>query len=113
VDSEKDDLVSQLRETAHWRARKAEEHPEDERHAQSAAALTRAADDIAAMSYADPRLQRLASTLAMEDEDVVASYIVRENELIAGHGCDDPEATTDQLLDSLVEATRKAILGIG
>ncbi len=111
MDSDKDDLVSQLRGTASWRARKAEEHPEDERHAQSAAALSRAADDVAAMSYADPRLMRLASTLAMEDEDVVASYTVRAIELIANHGYDDPDATTDQLLDGLLEATRKAMLG--
>jgi hypothetical protein len=112
VNSEKDELVSQLRETANWRARKADEHPGDGRHAQSAAALRRAADDVAAMSYADPRLQRLASTLGMEDEDVVASYLVQENQIIADHGFDDPEATTDRLLDALVEATRKAILGI-
>lgn len=113
MNSEKDDLVSQLRGTASWRASKAREHPEDERHARSAAALNRAADEIAALSYADPRLLRLASTLAMEDEDVVASYIVQENALIANHGFDDPNATTDQLLESLVEATRKAMLGTG
>jgi len=102
------DLVLSLESAAEWRARKAVEYPEDARNARSAAALEAAASEVADLPADDPRLVRLADFYnTVEEIDV---YTSAENLRISRHGFDVrhrrpgvPDATTDDLLASLVK----------
>jgi hypothetical protein len=95
-------LEMSLESSAAWRATKAKEHPDDERNAQSAAALARAAREVAALPDDDPRLLRLASIYAAHHDLVI--YVEEESSLISRHGFDSPNETTNELLNALVKA---------
>lgn len=104
----KSNLVRHLELSAEWRARKAGEHPEDGRHARSAEALARAAKDVAALSDADSRLSRIDRLYFSGDEEAIAAYDGESALLVAQHGFDNPDATTDELLDRLAEVAANA-----
>lgn len=96
---------------AAWRAEKAGEHPDDARSAQCAAALERAARELAALPDDDPRLLRIRQLIGGADEEVAGYYLVEAGDIIARHGfgCD---ASLDDLLAALLEAA-EALAGPG
>jgi hypothetical protein len=101
----REQLTSSLESSAAWRATKATEYPEDERNAQSAAVLARAAREVAGLPDDDPRLLRLASIFAASDD--LVPYVEEKSSLISRHGFDSPEATTNELLNALVKAAEE------
>jgi hypothetical protein len=101
----REQLTSSLESSAAWRAAKANEFPDDERNAESAAALTVAAQEVAALPDDDPRLLRLASIYAAHHDLVIC--VEEESCVIGRHGFDSPEATTDELLNALVKAAEE------
>ena len=104
----RDWLVSSLEGSADWRQRKAEEYPGDARNATCAAALAQAAREVAALPADDPRLVTLERL--PHDEEAWDSYSEVENLIIARHGFDSAGATTDDLLDRLVDEAEGCIL---
>ncbi len=103
-------LATEAEGSADWRRQKAEEHPDDARNAQSAAALERAAAEVAKLPDDDPRLLRLAQILSTDDDDLRGDYLDEESRLLSRHGFGTPKpATTDELLADLVEAADGAV----
>ena len=107
----KDNLVRHLELSSEWRARKAGQLPDDGRHARSAEALARAAKDVAGLSDADSRLSRIDCLFYSGDEEAIAAYDGESALIVAQHGFDDADATTDELLDTLAEVAGKASMG--
>ena len=103
-------LQSTLEGSAEWRARKAEEYPDDQRNASSAAALAQAAQDVAAMADDDPRLSSLGRLYEISDDEAMSDYATEENLHISRHGFDNPAATTDELLGALGQAADRATI---
>jgi len=96
-------LLERIGHTAAWREDKAERYPDDERNWRSARALRQAASDIAALPDSDPRLVHLARIYDTGDTATIALQTRRQ--VIARHGFDRADATTDDLLAALVAAT--------
>ena len=65
----RDFLVQKIEGSAEWRQSKAAEYFEDGRNAQCAAALERAAREVAALPDSDSRLVTLERLLETQDED--------------------------------------------
>jgi hypothetical protein len=99
-----------LEDSAEWRARRAEEYPDDTYNARCAVALALAADDLAALPAKDPRLLHLAQFFEEGDDDAIRDYNDEESRIISRHGVDGPEPRTDRLLDALVTAADDAAL---
>ena len=104
-------LVRHLELSAEWRARKAEQLPDDGRHARSAEALARAAKDVAALSDADSHLSRIDRLFFSGDEEAIATYDGESALIVAQYGFDNADATTDELLDTLAAVADKASVG--
>ena len=106
----REQLVHSLEDSAEWRARKAEEYPNDERNGRSAAALDGAARDVAAIPDDDPRLRRLVRLYEAGDA-AVGDFLEEERYIIARHGfTSDATQTTDELLSALVSAADNAVI---
>jgi len=108
VEFSKQDLIRQLEASAEWRAKKAAEHADEPRHAQSAEVLARAVEDVKVLSDEDSRMSQIRRLYNSEDEEAIAAYDGRAILMIADHGFVDPDATTDELLDKLAEVAANA-----
>jgi hypothetical protein len=108
VDFSKQDLIRQLEASAQWRAKKAAEHPDEPRLARSAELLARAAEDVAALSDEDSRVSQIRRLYNSDDEVAIAAYDAPAILMIADHGFVDPEATTEDLIDTLAELAANA-----
>ena len=108
VDFNKQDLIRQLEGSAAWRAKKAAELPDEPRHARSGDLLTRAAEDVAALSDEDSRMSQIRRLYNSDDEVAIAAYDAPAILMVADHGFIDPDATTDELLDKLAEMATNA-----
>lgn len=104
----KSDLVRHLELTAEWRAEKAEQYPDEPRHARSAEALARAAQEVAALGSDDPRLGRIRQLYYSGDEEAIAVYDGESSSLVIEHGFTNAAATTDKLLDGMAAIAAKA-----
>ena len=93
----RDFLIGKLESCANWRARKAEEYPDDPRNACAAAALEAAAREVRAMLSEDLRLARLEWLAGTEDADADAYWLEEAYRIISRHGFDRVEATTNEL----------------
>jgi hypothetical protein len=106
----REQLVHSLEDSAEWRARIAEEYPNDERNARSAAALGAVARDVATLPDGDPRLRRLVRLYEAGDA-AVGDFLEEEHYIIARHGfAADATQTTDELLSALVSAADEAVI---
>ncbi len=109
VDKKRRDLIRDIESCADWRERKAQEQPDDERHARSGQALRRAALEMAALPASDPRLMQLAYFLASQpDDEVVQLYLAEESLIIGRYGFGAADASVDELMTLLVTASEKA-----
>lgn len=108
MDFSKQDLIRQLEASALWRAKKAAEHPDEPRHVRSAELLARAAEDVAALSDEDSRVSQIRRLYNSDDEVAIAAYDAPAILMIADHGFVDPDATTEDLLDTLAELAANA-----
>jgi len=107
-DDTREQVVLSLENSARWRSAKAAEYPDDARNARAASALAAAAREVAALPADDARLDRLARFFASVDDDAVGAYVEEQSRIIGRHGFDVPEATTDELLASLLSLTEQA-----
>ena len=105
----RDYLLLSLEGSARWRRSKAAEHPEYGRNALFAAALDLSASEVASLPDDDARLATLERLRAGGDDDAMSAYVVEEEHIISRHGFDSPEASTDDLLDSLAKAAERVM----
>ncbi len=105
----KEHLLLQIQSTAHRRAEKAEECPEDKQNAQSAIALSALADRFSALPPDHPDIRRLwniefglSRTKESEGEDQSLGQLL--SEILDRYGLDDTSEMGDpeQFLSSLV-----------
>jgi len=104
----RDELMLEVESAADWRSRKAAVYPDDARNARSAAALRQAARDLAQLPEDDPRLLRMDSFFKTVDDDGVGRFVEESERIIGRHGFDSDDATTANLLASLLEVIQRA-----
>ncbi len=104
-------LALDCNSSAEWRARKADEYPDDLRNRTSAVALETAARDILALPDDDPRLRHLADVaMAGGNDAAAADYIEEASRLIGRHGFSRGDTqTTDDLLAELVRVSSETL----
>ncbi len=106
----RDWLVQSLYGWLQWRGANAADEPGDERNLESARALYVAARAVEALPDDDPRLMRLASLYAADDQ-AVHEFLEEECVIVAGHGFGAAGTqTTNELLSALVRAADAAVL---
>jgi hypothetical protein len=94
-------LVGFLQQQAEWRVWKAEEHPEDPRHARSADGLVTLASYVEGLGAADERLRRLAMVHG-DDLDVLVPG--EDAAQLAGRYCFEGDERPDPWLAMFVDA---------
>ena len=99
----RDLLVQEMNGYAEWRRSKAAEHPEDGRNALCAAALNLSASEVASLPDDDARLATLERLRTGGDRAAMSAYAAEEMRILPRHGFDWPEASTNDLLDSLAQ----------
>ena len=106
----REQLLQRLDSLAAFRAREAEEHPEDERQAQAAKVLRATAHEVMALPDDDARLRGLATVCQAHDDDEVIAYVEAEDQILARHGFGaDATLSTDDLLGALAKAADDAV----
>lgn len=106
----RDWLVQSLYGWLQWRGANAADEPGDEGNLESARALYVAARGVEALPDDDPRLVRLASLYAADDQ-AVHEFLEEECVIIARHGFGAAGTqTTNELLSALVRAADAAVL---
>ena len=106
--SENQRLVLGVESAAYLRSQKAAEYPDDVRNARSAAALRQAARDLAQLPEDDPRLLRMDRFFNTVDDDGGGYFLEESNRIIGRHGFDSDDATTANLLASLLKVIQQA-----
>jgi len=101
------ELILEVESAADWRSRKADEYP-DARNSRAAAALRRAARDLAELPDDDPRFLRMDSFFETVDEDATGCYMEESKRIIGRHGFDREDETTAELLASLLNVLQQA-----
>ena len=110
-------LVMSVESTADWRARKAAEHPDDERNVDSSRALEALATKLEELPADHPKLRELWNLefglqppSELDEDDVRLFFIKRQSELLRRYGFDAPEdGDPAQFLTDLITAYKEEL----
>lgn len=112
----KEILTFDIEESAHWRACKAEEFPEDDRNSRCSGALAKLSESMERIDHNHPlliRLRRFEETAFEQDRHL--ELIERRSSLIGRYGFDNPNddgTNTEGFLQELISEYEKEFGGM-